>query len=215
VDGEKIQPQVKSQQMAAASSSAQPQSTRTLPQQAKTENLEGMLNRKHEWAMGKKASARSWHELYFILNSETGNLSAYKNQRAARDKPNETFHKEGGISLAGATCAQDEQYQKKPHVFRLRTAQGSEYLFQAHNEAEMLNWIQAIRAVSRRASGSLQRGSPGTSQQQKYSTLPAPQGSMSTPQGGAGGDPSSDIEGATPGSSASKKKFFTISSKKK
>ncbi|VDN42228.1 unnamed protein product, partial [Dibothriocephalus latus] len=44
-------------------------------------NLEAHLHRKHEWESAtKKASARSWHELYFVLSAADGTLSGYKDQ---------------------------------------------------------------------------------------------------------------------------------------
>ncbi|VDL98418.1 unnamed protein product [Schistocephalus solidus] len=117
-------------------------------------NLEALLHRKHEWESAtKKASARSWHELYFVLSAATGTLSAYKDQKHAHEKPGDLYHKEAPVSLAGAVAVPATNYEKRMYVFRLKLENGGESLFQARSDDEMHNWIEAINAISNSLGG--------------------------------------------------------------
>lgn len=163
-------------------------------------DFEGMLNRKHEWQSGgKKAPSRSWHELYFVLSASAGTLSAYKEQRTAKERPSELYRHEAPIRLAGASAAPAFNYAKRRFVFRLKLANGGETLFQARSEESMHEWVQVLNAV--------------------IDTLPVESvESVSGPGGRAATLPSGAApESHTPGSSSvvpGKKKFFTLGRKK-
>ncbi|VEL24642.1 unnamed protein product [Protopolystoma xenopodis] len=196
---------------------------------------EGTLTRKHEWeSTNKKASARSWHELFIILSAGTATLSAYKDQRHARDKPRDLYHHEAPISLIGASAAPAVNYAKRPHVFRLKLANGGETLFQAHSDEEMAAWVAMINSVAASAAAGLPAGigsevsGPGASG--RAATLPSgstPPGSLSSPRSGTGTGQGVGASSGTPGSSTissqtgvsssavGKKKFFTLGGKKK
>ncbi|CAL8080889.1 unnamed protein product [Calicophoron daubneyi] len=161
-------------------------------------DFDGVLVRKHEWQSGgKKAPSRSWHELYFVLSAASGTLSAYKDERVAKEKPGELYRHELPVSLAGASAAPAFNYSKRRFVFRLKTANGGETLFQAPSSELMHEWIELLNAV--------------------IATLPSvPTESVS----GAGGRAATLPPGAGPEShapstsGAQKKKFFTLTRKK-
>ena len=148
---------------------------------------EGILSRKHEWeSASKKASGRSWHELYVQLTEAT--LSAYKDQKHCKDKPSELYHHEAPLSITGAKVAPATDYTKRSNVFRLRLANGGEYLFQAKSESEMNEWITKLNNAAGGESDSAARSH----------TLPSQQHGTSESGEGHHG----------------KKKFFTLGRKK-
>ena len=178
-------------------------------------DLEAILHRKHEWeSASKRASGRSWHELYFVLNATLGTLSAYKDARSAHDKPGHFYHKEAPVSLAGAVAAPATNYDKRPCVFRLKLPNGGEFLFQCPSEDDMHSWVEAVNSVA--------------------ASLPAPVTVMPTteeeeviesgmvgPGGRSATLPSTALYLSEPGSSdgqapvpKSKKRFFTLMRKK-
>uniref|UniRef100_A0AAY5EV37 Spectrin beta chain n=1 Tax=Electrophorus electricus TaxID=8005 RepID=A0AAY5EV37_ELEEL len=117
----------------------------TLPakgQEPPSAQLEGFLHRKHEWeGHNKKASNRSWHNVYCVINSQE--MGFYKdNKNASQGIP---YHNEIPVSLKEAVCEVAIDYKKKKHVFKLRVTDGNEYLFQAKDDEEMNTWIQAIQ----------------------------------------------------------------------
>lgn len=173
---------------AEADSADQP----TTSKQPSSETHEGVLSRKHEWEnANKKASGRSWHELYVCLSDAA--LSAYKDQRHCKDKPAELYHHEAPLQIAGAKVAPATDYTKRPHVFRLRLANGGEFLFQTRSEADMNEWITRLN----NAAGTGTDG--GDSAAQRSHTLPSQ-------QHGASADTGDSHHG--------KKKFFTLGRKK-
>lgn len=172
---------------------------------ASPQRLEAVLTRKHEWESStKKASNRSWHPLYMVLGDRR--LAAYKDKRHERERPGECYHHEAPLELRGASAAPASDYAKRPQVWRLKLANGAEFLFQVSpfafsrsllrsmhdlvlqcRSAEEMNvWIEGINAHAT-------AGTPPTSS--KAATLPAGEGTSS---------------GAGPG----KKKFFTLGRKK-
>ncbi|XP_076990348.1 spectrin beta chain, non-erythrocytic 1 isoform X2 [Tamandua tetradactyla] len=120
------------------------QSAATLPartQEMPLAQMEGFLNRKHEWeAHNKKASSRSWHNVYCVINNQE--MGFYKDAKAAASGI--PYHSEVPVSLKEAVCEVAVDYKKKKHVFKLRLSDGNEYLFQAKDDEEMNTWIQAI-----------------------------------------------------------------------
>uniref|UniRef100_A0A8C2Q6F1 Spectrin beta chain n=1 Tax=Cyprinus carpio TaxID=7962 RepID=A0A8C2Q6F1_CYPCA len=110
----------------------------TLPvkgQETPSAQLEGFLHRKHEWeGHNKKASSRSWHNVYCVINNHE--MGFYKdNKSAAQGVP---YHSEIPISLKDAVCEVAVDYKKKKHVFKLRVTDGNEYLFQAKDDVSLL-----------------------------------------------------------------------------
>jgi len=153
------------------------QSSKKRPQSAEREQAaaaaqgpdqgEGMLVRKHEWeTTTKKASNRSWDKVYASLNP--GYLAFYKDQKHAKADPSGYFHGEQPLDLAGSSLAVATDYTKKPNVFRLKLANGGEYLFQCHDSDEMNGWIDRIS----KATG-------GPSVEARTQTLPAATASSS------------------------------------
>uniref|UniRef100_A0A452UBU0 Spectrin beta chain n=1 Tax=Ursus maritimus TaxID=29073 RepID=A0A452UBU0_URSMA len=106
--------------------------------------MEGYLGRKHDLeGPNKKASNRSWSNLYCVLrNSE---LTFYKDAKnLALGVP---YHGEEPLALRHAICEIAANYKKKKHVFKLRLSNGSEWLFHGKDEEEMLSWLQGVSAA--------------------------------------------------------------------
>ncbi|CAB3247133.1 unnamed protein product [Arctia plantaginis] len=109
------------------------------------EGVEGTLVRKHEWeSAAKRASNRSWDKVYVV--AKDGRMSFYKDQKAYKAAPDAYWRGESPLDLNGAVVEVAANYTKKKHVFRLRLAAGAEFLLQAHDEAEMGAWLEALRA---------------------------------------------------------------------
>merc|ERR1712106_1243019 len=107
------------------------------------EELEGMLVRKHEWeSTAKKASNRSWDRICVVLKGTQ--VLFYKDQKTYRTRPEETFRSELPVDLIGGTAEVAADYTKKKHVFRLRLANGGDYLFQAQDDDQMNVWVGDI-----------------------------------------------------------------------
>uniref|UniRef100_A0A8C5BCY3 Spectrin beta chain n=1 Tax=Gadus morhua TaxID=8049 RepID=A0A8C5BCY3_GADMO len=102
--------------------------------------LEGYLHRKHEWeGPNKKASSRSWHHVYCVLNQ--GELGFYKDQRSAvQGLP---YHAEVPVRLQGALGDVALDYKKKKHVFKLKSE-------------EMSSWISAVASACAPPPGGLE-----------------------------------------------------------
>uniref|UniRef100_A0A8C1CCE2 Spectrin beta chain n=1 Tax=Cyprinus carpio carpio TaxID=630221 RepID=A0A8C1CCE2_CYPCA len=123
----------------------------TLPakgQETLSAQLEGLLHRKHEWeGHNKKASSRSWHNVYCVINNHE--MGFYKdNKSAAQGVP---YHSEIPISLKDAVCEVAVDYKKKKHVFKLRVTDGNEYLFQAKDDVSLLlsSYLQQYHTMSK------------------------------------------------------------------
>ncbi|KAM6082684.1 spectrin beta chain, non-erythrocytic 1 isoform 1-T1 [Chlamydotis macqueenii] len=130
-----------------AKSAIQAQTAATLPaktQEIPSAQMEGFLHRKHEWEThSKKASSRSWHNVYCVINNQE--MGFYKDSKAAASGI--PYHNEIPVSLKEAVCEIAVDYKKKKHVFKLRLTDGNEYLFQAKDDEEMNTWIQAITSA--------------------------------------------------------------------
>ncbi|XP_075463101.1 spectrin beta chain, non-erythrocytic 4 isoform X3 [Ascaphus truei] len=121
---------------APAQSSAPPP-----PPPTHTVQQEGFLFRKHELeGPSKKASNRSWVNLYCVLNK--GDLGVYKDAKS--QSSGATHGGEPLLNLHGASSEVANEYKKKKFVFKLKSTDGSEFLFQAKDEEEMKNWITAV-----------------------------------------------------------------------
>lgn len=130
-----------------AKAAIQAQTAATLPaktQEIPSAQMEGFLHRKHEWEThNKKASSRSWHNVYCVINNQE--MGFYKDSKAAASGI--PYHNEIPVSLKEAVCEIAVDYKKKKHVFKLRLTDGNEYLFQAKDDEEMNTWIQAITSA--------------------------------------------------------------------
>merc|ERR1712106_293078 len=128
------------------------------------EELEGMLVRKHEWeSTTKKASNRSWDRICVVLKGTQ--VLFYKDQKTYRTRPEETFRSELPVDLIGGTAEVAADYTKKKHVFRLRLANGGDYLFQAGDDDQMNVWVNSINQqahVPEEGSGKSQTLPPGS-----------------------------------------------------
>ena len=60
-------------------------------------------------------------------------LLVFKDQRHYNHEPTRTYRNEGPADLNGASCSIPADYTKKKNVFRLKLANGAEYLFEAHD----------------------------------------------------------------------------------
>ncbi|XP_037662742.1 spectrin beta chain, non-erythrocytic 1 isoform X1 [Choloepus didactylus] len=149
------------------------QSAATLPartQEMPSAQMEGFLNRKHEWeAHNKKASSRSWHNVYCVINNQE--MGFYKDAKtAASGIP---YHSEVPVSLKEAICEVAVDYKKKKHVFKLRLSDGNEYLFQAKDDEEMNTWIQAISSAIASDQHEVSASTQSTPASSRAQTLPA------------------------------------------
>ncbi|XP_051051971.1 spectrin beta chain, erythrocytic isoform X2 [Phodopus roborovskii] len=116
----------------------------TLPAQrdlGHTVQMEGYLGRKHDLeGPNKKASNRSWNNLYCVLRNSQ--LTFYKDAKnLALGVP---YHGEEPLALRHAICEIAVNYKKRKHVFKLRLSNGSEWLFHGKDEEEMLSWLQGM-----------------------------------------------------------------------
>ncbi|XP_007440802.1 spectrin beta chain, non-erythrocytic 1-like [Python bivittatus] len=156
-----------------AKTSLQAQTAATLPaktQEIPSAQMEGFLNRKHEWeSHSKKASNRSWHNVYCVINNQE--MGFYKDAKAASSGI--PYHSEIPVSLKEAVCEVAVEYKKKKHVFKLRLTDGNEYLFQAKDEEEMNTWIQAITSAISSDKIELSTSTQSTPATNRAQTLPA------------------------------------------
>ncbi|XP_071055816.1 spectrin beta chain isoform X5 [Onthophagus taurus] len=124
--------------------------------------LEGLLTRKHEWAnTTTKSTNRSWTTMYCVLKGTQ--LHFYKDAKAAKTQPDQMLKGEQPLNLTGASAIVASDYKKRKHVFRLKLENGADFLFQAHDDAEMNQWVGRISVLQ-------EAGSAGPSRSQ---TLPA------------------------------------------
>jgi spectrin beta len=146
----------------------------------------GILIRKHQWeSTTKKASNRGWDKLFVILSNKT--LAFYKDQKHAKADPKSYYRHEQPIDLEGASAAVATDYVKRPHVFRIKLANGGDFLFQCKDEDEMNGWMSKVNAAG-----------------STTGELPSPQRSQTLPTSAEG-----------PRSEEPKKRgFFTLGKKK-
>ncbi|TFK00787.1 Spectrin beta chain, non-erythrocytic 1 [Platysternon megacephalum] len=156
-----------------AKTAIQAQTAATLPaktQETPSDQMEGLLHRKHEWEThNKKASNRSWHNVYCVINNQE--MGFYKDSKAAASGI--PYHSEIPISLKEAVCEIAVDYKKKKHVFKLRLTDGNEYLFQAKDDEEMNTWIQAITSAISSDKIEVSPSTQSTPASSRAQTLPA------------------------------------------
>ncbi|XP_070577536.1 spectrin beta chain, non-erythrocytic 1-like isoform X2 [Ptychodera flava] len=106
---------------------------------------EGPLARKHEWEThAKKASNRSWHNVYAV--QQVNLLSFYKDKKHKLQEIH--FHGEEPVNLIKAKVDVADDYTKKKHVIRLKLESGAEYLLQAKDDDEMNHWVETLKAAA-------------------------------------------------------------------
>ncbi|XP_070836102.1 spectrin beta chain, erythrocytic isoform X1 [Chaetodon trifascialis] len=151
----------------------EPERAATMPMEplrAQAVLQEGLLGRKHDLdGSGKKASNRSWNNLYCVL--KPGQLAAYKDAKGFGQGV--TYHGESPLSLANASWEILTNYKKKKHVSKLRLGDGSEYLFQCKDEEELQRWSQAMEKAVQPLAAEEASGASGA----KAHSLPAPSSS--------------------------------------
>ncbi|XP_010736809.3 PH and SEC7 domain-containing protein 4 [Larimichthys crocea] len=104
---------------------------------------EGFLQRKlHADIDGKRTpwGKRSWKTFYGVLRG----MVLYLQKDDRKDQPTN----EEVVSVHHSLAEQAAEYTKKPHVFRLQTADWRVFLFQASSKVEMNSWISRINLVS-------------------------------------------------------------------
>ncbi|XP_075063392.1 uncharacterized protein LOC142151542 [Mixophyes fleayi] len=105
---------------------------------------QGMLCRKvHAYIDGKKTpwGKRSWKSFHTALKGMV--LFFLKDEyRSDFQSPEEV------ISVHHALAEKAREYTKRPHVFRLQTADWRVFLFQAQTSEEMSSWISRINLVA-------------------------------------------------------------------
>ncbi|XP_032395481.1 PH and SEC7 domain-containing protein 4 [Etheostoma spectabile] len=105
---------------------------------------QGFLQRKlHADIDGKRTpwGKRSWKTFYGVLR---GMVLYLQKDDYRRDQPTN----EEVVSVHHSLADQAADYTKKPHVFRLQTADWRVFLFQASSKVEMYSWISRINLVS-------------------------------------------------------------------
>ncbi|XP_062253593.1 spectrin beta chain, erythrocytic isoform X2 [Platichthys flesus] len=142
------------------------------PLRGQTVLQEGLLGRKQDVeGSGKKASNRSWNNLYCVLRP--GHLSNYKDAKSFGHGV--TYHGEDPLSLSSATWEILGNYKKKKHVAKLHLGDGSEYLFQCKDEEELQRWSQAMEKAIQPLAAEEASGPSGA----KAHSLPHPSSSSS------------------------------------
>ncbi|KAK2819192.1 hypothetical protein Q5P01_024753 [Channa striata] len=104
---------------------------------------EGFLQRKlHADIDGKRTpwGKRGWKTFYGVLRG----MVLYLQKDDYRNQPTN----EEVVSVHHSLAEQAADYTKKPHVFRLQTADWRVFLFQASSKVEMNSWINRINLVS-------------------------------------------------------------------
>ncbi|XP_023590290.1 spectrin beta chain, non-erythrocytic 1 [Trichechus manatus latirostris] len=156
-----------------AKSALPAQSAATLPartQETPSAQMEGVLNRKHEWEThNKKASSRSWHNVYCVINNQE--MGFYKDAKtAASGIP---YHSEVPVTLKEAVCEVAVDYKKKKHVFKLRLGEGRPHLCLSLVQEEMNTWIQAISSAISSDKHEVSASTQSTPASSRAQTLPA------------------------------------------
>ncbi|XP_061194038.1 rho GTPase-activating protein 21-like isoform X2 [Saccostrea echinata] len=106
----------------------------------------GSLFCKTDVTDGKKASDRSWKPVWVELRGHALYISK-ENKEKKDPAVIHTFNfDDQPISIKSCLVDIAHDYTKKKNVFRLKTFNGSEYLFQAEENGAMLDWIKAIQS---------------------------------------------------------------------
>ncbi|OWF42359.1 rho GTPase-activating protein 21-like isoform X2 [Mizuhopecten yessoensis] len=104
---------------------------------------EGTLHLKTDITDGKRSSDRSWKPVWVELRGHA--LYLHKERKEQLGVVHPFSFEDQPISIKSAIVDIAYDYTKKKNVFRLKTYNGSEYLFQAEEHEAMLSWIRAIQ----------------------------------------------------------------------
>ncbi|XP_060065954.1 rho GTPase-activating protein 21-like isoform X2 [Ylistrum balloti] len=104
---------------------------------------EGTLHLKTDITDGKRSSDRSWKPVWVELRGHALYLHKERKEQAGVSHP--FSFEDQPISIKSSIVDIAYDYTKKKNVFRLKTYNGSEYLFQADEPEAMLSWIRAIQ----------------------------------------------------------------------
>ncbi|KAL4222410.1 Rho GTPase-activating protein 21 [Mactra antiquata] len=105
---------------------------------------EGSLGVKVDMIDRKRASDRSWRPVWAVLRGHA--LYLCKERRDPANQTNIFSYDEQPISIKSCIVDIAHSYTKRKNVFRMKTYNGSEYLFQAEDQMDMLSWIEKIKA---------------------------------------------------------------------
>ncbi|XP_058443579.1 PH and SEC7 domain-containing protein isoform X3 [Malaya genurostris] len=149
------------------------------PQPAAIEYKKGYVMRKCCYDTNNKKSCcafftapfgkRSWKMFYCTLRDLV--LYLHKDEHGFRkNQMSDNVHNAIRLHHALATKASD--YTKKQHVFRLQTAEQSEYLFQTSDSKELQSWIDTINFVCASFSAPPLEGGVGSQKRFQRPLLP-------------------------------------------
>jgi spectrin beta len=155
---------LKTKSVERAPSSKSAQSAGATSIEGEEGSFSGTLVRKHQWeSTTKKASHRGWDKVFVVLSNK--NLSFFKDQKHSKSEPKTYYNKERPIELDGCSAAVATDYAKRPNVFRVKLANGGDFLFQCRDEEEMNSWMSKINAAG--------GGSPSEPTSGRAATLPS------------------------------------------
>ncbi|XP_055385023.1 PH and SEC7 domain-containing protein isoform X2 [Condylostylus longicornis] len=143
------------------------------PSSAAIEYKKGYVMRKSCYEPNYKKTPfgkRSWKMFYCTLRDLV--LYLHKDEHGFRkSQMSDNLHNAIRIHHALATKASD--YTKKQHVFRLQTADQSEYLFQTSDSKELQSWIDTINYVCAAFSAPPLEGGVGSQKRFQRPLLPS------------------------------------------
>eukprot|EP00127_Corallochytrium_limacisporum_P001493 Clim_evm13s60 gene=Clim_evmTU13s60 len=99
---------------------------------------EDILNRKQVMDGHRRASVRNWKTFYMVLQGPYLYHYRHKTRKSAPLSRIGVFH----------ALATDSSYSKKGHVFELRLASGTTYLFQARSLPQKETWVRMINTAA-------------------------------------------------------------------
>jgi PH/SEC7 domain-containing protein len=115
---------------------------------------------------------RSWKMFYCTLRDMV--LYLHKDERGFhKNQLSDNVH--NAIRIHHSLASKASDYTKKQHVFRLQTADQSEYLFQTSDSKEVISWIDVINFVAARYSAAPLEGGVGSQKRFQRPLLPCSQ----------------------------------------
>ncbi|CAN7997410.1 unnamed protein product [Ixodes hexagonus] len=105
-----------------------------------TGDVQGWLACKTVLVDGKRSSDRSWRPVWLVLRGDKVYI--------LKDRKTIDFGEGSHLSLRTSMSDVARDYTKRKHVFRLRMESGTEYLFQADNHTNMIQWVEALRQIT-------------------------------------------------------------------
>ncbi|KAG0427823.1 hypothetical protein HPB47_025159, partial [Ixodes persulcatus] len=105
-----------------------------------TGDVQGWLACKTVLVDGKRSSDRSWRPVWLVLRGDKVYI--------LKDRKTIDFGEGSHLSLRTSMSDVARDYTKRKHVFRLRMESGTEYLFQADNHSNMIQWVEALRQIT-------------------------------------------------------------------